>query len=74
MEARFLATWAVIIVTTIICVVFCIIQLDDCLQATFRNRACRRAWILAMVLTGPVGALLYHLIGRKQKNPKDTMR
>ena len=43
-----------------------IAALVDVLQGQFRNND-KLIWVLVVLLAGPLGAILYYVIGRKQK-------
>jgi predicted CDP-diglyceride synthetase/phosphatidate cytidylyltransferase len=50
----------------VLCAVIAVIALVDILKSDF-NRKIKLFWVLMVVLTGFLGAILYYAIGRHQK-------
>ncbi|MDX9902260.1 MAG: PLDc N-terminal domain-containing protein [Aliarcobacter sp.] len=50
--------------------VFCIYVLVDILKSEFTNSINKVIWLILVLVTGPLGIILYFFIGRKQKIQK----
>lgn len=50
--------------------VFCIYVLVDILKSEFTNSINKVIWLILVLVTGPLGIVLYFFIGRKQKIQK----
>lgn len=49
---------------------FCIYVLVDILKSEFTNSINKIIWLILVLVTGPLGIVLYFFIGRKQKIQK----
>lgn len=49
---------------------FCIYVLVDILKSEFTNSINKVIWLILVLVTGPLGIVLYFFIGRKQKIQK----
>ena len=67
MESMFMVTWAIMMLVGLATTVFWIIELVDCLKSDFKGPNDKLIWILVLILAGPLGALIYFFIGKKQK-------
>lgn len=48
-----------------------IVAFIDILRSDFKNGGEKLVWLIVVIALGPIGALLYFIIGRKKKLPKE---
>jgi len=48
--------------------IFCIVQIVDCLKSNFSGYN-KIIWIMVLIFLGPLGAIIYYIVGKDQKIP-----
>ena len=48
--------------------IFSIVQIIDCLKSNFSGYN-KIIWILVLIFLGPLGAIIYYIVGKDQKIP-----
>lgn len=66
----FLILWLVLILVSILAMIFWIFMIVDAAKRTFKNENDKIVWILVIVLTGIVGALIYYFVVKRADKKK----
>ncbi|MFA7070215.1 MAG: PLDc N-terminal domain-containing protein [Sulfurimonas sp.] len=62
-----LVTWAIALGLTI----YWVITLIDVAKSEFKEDSNKIVWLLVVLFLGPLGSVIYTIVGKKQKKPKE---
>ena len=62
--------WGGLILLVVVLSILWIIALVDCLLRPFRDPMVKLIWVLVIIFTHGLGAILYYLFGRSQASPR----
>ncbi|MDA8417143.1 MAG: PLDc N-terminal domain-containing protein [Betaproteobacteria bacterium] len=67
MEQIIAVTYLGMIATMLAMGIFWVWQLVDCLKSDFKKQNDKMIWLIVLLLAGPLGALIYTFVGKRQK-------